>query len=255
MPIRQAFAWWSFARSGIAPEALIRAAAEIGYAGIEMVPEEHWAMLRDHGLTMVSFAAHRIHEPGLNEPAAFADVEKAILAALARAVDWSIPYVICFSGNREGRDDAASAPIVAEHLRRLAPAFAGTGVTLVLELLNSNVDHPDYQADHAAWGAEICAAVDAPEVKLLYDVYHMQIMEGDLIRAIRAHHGLIGHYHTAGNPGRNDLDADQEINYPAVIRAIAETGHTGFIGHEFTPKGEVVAALRAAFDLTERALG
>ena len=254
MPIRQAFAWGGFAKSGIAPEALIRGAAEIGFAGIEMVPKEHWPLLRDQGLTMVSLAGHPLNAPGLNDPAAFAAVEKATLASLADAVAWNIPYVICFSGFRESRDDETSAPIVAEHLKRLAPAFEETEVTLVMELLNSKVNHPDYQADHTGWGAAVCARVNSPRVKLLYDIYHMQIMEGDLIRTIRENHGAIAHYHTAGNPGRNDLDADQEINYPAVIRAVAATGHAGYIGHEFSPKGEPLAALRAAFELTERAL-
>ena len=254
MSIRQAFAWAGFAQTGIAPEALIRGAAEIGFAGIEMVPKEYWPALRDHGLTMVSIAGHPLNAPGLNEPTAFATVEKSVLTALAQAVEWRIPYVICFSGNREGRDDEEAATTVAEHLKRLAPAFEKTDVTLVLELLNSKVNHPDYQADHTAWGAAICAEVNSPRVKLLYDIYHMQIMEGDLIRTIRENRGAIAHYHTAGNPGRNDLDADQEIYYPAVIRAVAETGHAGYIGHEFSPKGEVLPALRSAFELTRKAL-
>ncbi len=255
MPIRQSFSWNGFAQTGIGPDTLISGAAEIGFGGIEMAPKEHWPALRNAGLTMVSITGHRLAGGGLNDPAAFQEVERSILAALDDAIEWGIPYVICFSGNRDGRTDDAAAPIVTDHLRRLAPVFERAGITLVLELLNSKVNHRDYQADHTAWAARVCEKVGSPRVRLLYDIYHMQIMEGDLIRTIRDNHGAIAHYHTAGNPGRNDLDAEQEINYPAVIRAIAATGHDGYIGHEFSPKGEALAALRAAFDLTERALG
>jgi hydroxypyruvate isomerase len=137
----------------------------------------------------------------------------------------------------------------AEGLRRVALAAEDAGVNLVLELLNSKVDHPDYQCDHTAWGVEVCGMVGSPRVKLLYDIYHMQVMEGDLMRTIAAHHASIGHYHTAGNPGRRDLDDEQELNYPAIIRAIADTGYDGYIGHEFVPKGDSIAAMKAAFDL------
>ena len=120
-------------------------------------------------------------------------------------------------------------------------------MTLVLELLNSKVDHPDYQADRTAWGVQVCRAVGSPRVKLLYDIYHMQIMEGDIIRTIQAAHPFIGLYHTAGNPGRNDLDDEQELYYPAILRSIRATGYTGYIGHEFIPKGDPAAALHTTF--------
>jgi hydroxypyruvate isomerase len=137
--------------------------------------------------------------------------------------------------------------VTAGALRRLAPFAEDAGVTLALELLNSKVDHPDYQADRTAWGAQVCQAVGSPRVKLLYDIYHMQIMEGDVIRTIRAFHPLIGFYHTAGNPGRNDLDETQELNYPAILKAIKDTGYTGYIAHEFIPKADPVAAIRGVF--------
>ena len=121
----------------------------------------------------------------------------------------------------------------------------------MLELLNSKVDHPDYQADHTAWGLQVCRIVSSPRVKLLYDIYHMQIMEGDIIRTIRANHGMIGEYHTAGNPGRHELDQFQEINYPPILQAIKETGYSGYIAHEFVPKGDPIASLRTAFQQCE----
>ena len=128
-------------------------------------------------------------------------------------------------------------------------------MTLVLELLNSKVDHPDYQCDKTLWGVKVCQMVDSPAVKLLYDIYHMQIMEGDIVRTIQDYHPYFGHYHTAGNPGRNDLDDEQEIFYPPIFRAIEATGYDGYIGHEFIPKGDPGAALKAAFDLTIESVG
>ena len=165
------------------------------------------------------------------------------------AAQWNIPNLICFSGNRGGLDDATGAEITAENLRAVAKMAEDAGVTLVLELLNSKVDHPDYQCDKTAWGVQVCRMVDSPRVRLLYDIYHMQIMEGDIIRTIRENHANFGHYHTAGNPGRNEIDASQELNYPAIVRAIAETGYTGYVAQEFIPTGDPVVALQAAFDL------
>jgi hydroxypyruvate isomerase len=254
MPIRQSFSWNGFASTGIAPDKLIAGAAAIGYAGIEMVPPEFWPAIRDAGMGLVTLTGHKLAPAGLNSREAFPEIEAAVHASLENAVAWRIPYVICFSGNRTDKGPDEAAAITAEHLRKLAPAFEGAGITLILELLNSKVNHRNYEADHTAWGASVCAMVGSPRVKLLYDIYHMQIMEGDLIRIIRENRQAIAHYHTAGNPGRNDLDADQEINYPAVIRAIAGAGHDGFIGHEFMPKGDALDALRAAYQVTANAL-
>ncbi len=133
----------------------------------------------------------------------------------------------------------------------MARAAEDAGVNLVVELLNSKVNHKDYQCDHTAWGVRVCEQVASPRVKLLYDIYHMQIMEGDLIRTIREHHAHFGHYHTGGNPGRNELDETQEIYYPPVIRAIQETGYDGYVGHEFIPKGDPIAAIEAAYALCD----
>jgi hydroxypyruvate isomerase len=163
----------------------------------------------------------------------------------------AIPNLICFSGRRAGLGDAEGAEITAEGLRRVAPAAEAAGVTLVLELLNSKIDHPDYQCDHTRWGAEVCRMVSSPRVKLLYDIYHMQVMEGDIIGTLRRHNDLIGHYHTAGVPGRHEIDGTQELNYPAILRAIAATGYSGYVGQEFLPQGDPGMALKAALDLCD----
>lgn len=242
--IAQSVAWWCFVPGHFTPEAFVRAVAEAGYAAIDLAPEAHWPLVKAHGLQLSAIAGHTSITLGLNRRDQHARIEAELRAALAQAEAWGIPNLICFAGSREGADEAAAAAITAEGLRRVAPAAEAAGVTLVLELLNSRVDHPGYQADHTAWGVEVCRQVDSPRVRLLYDIYHMQIMEGDLIRTVQAAQPWIAHYHTAGNPGRHEPDAAQEIAYPAVWRAIAATGYRGYIAHEFIPRGEALAALR-----------
>jgi hydroxypyruvate isomerase len=162
--------------------------------------------------------------------------------------------MIVFSGNRNGQDDKTGAEVTAETLRAVAPLAESAGVNLVLELLNSRVDHPDYQCDKTLWGVSVIEMVESPRVKLLYDIYHMQIMEGDVIRTIQDHHQHFAHYHTAGNPGRHDLDEEQELYYPPIFRAISATGYTGFVTHEFIPKGDPSEAMQVTFDLTRNSL-
>jgi hydroxypyruvate isomerase len=144
--------------------------------------------------------------------------------------------VICFPGNREGMSDEQGLENCAIGLKRLLPLAEKLGVTMVMELLNSKVDHPDYMCDHTAWGVELCKRIGSGNFKLLYDIYHMQVMEGDVIATIRASHEFISHYHTGGVPGRNEIDGTQELNYPAIMRAIAATGYQGFVGQEFIPQ-------------------
>jgi hydroxypyruvate isomerase len=248
---RQSFSWDGFIRAGsVTPEALVRAAAEIGYAGIDLVEEAHWHLIRDHGLEIVSITGHALSPEGLNRRENLPAIADDIRARLDLAVRWNIPYLLCFSGNRvPGVDEITAAEIAAENLLSLVEIVKGSGVTLLLELLNSKVQGRDYQADNSAWGVRVCQRVASPQVRLLYDIYHMQIMEGDIIATIRQQHGWFGHYHTAGVPGRHDLDDAQELNYPAILRAILETGYEGWIAHEFFPRGDPIAALKAAYDV------
>ncbi len=251
--LKQSFTYWSFAKPGTDPETLLRRAAEIGYDGVELLDEALFPLAKAMGLEVVTHRAHAHIEVGLNRRENHNTIVRETEAALELAERWKIPNLICFSGNREGRNDDEGAEITAEGLNRLAPLAESAGVTLLLELLNSRVDHPDYQADHTAWGLSVLEQVGSERIKLLYDIYHMQIMEGNLIRTIRAHHGAFGHLHTAGNPGRHELDGAQEINYPAVFRAVAETGWSGFIGHEFVPTREAEDGLREAYNLVLQA--
>jgi len=248
--IRQSLAWWCFGRSLPADE-LIARAAELGYAGVEMCPQDLWRKVRDGGLKIITEGGHQSLSDGLNNLGNHDRIEREIEAKLALAQQWEIPALIVFSGNRNGLSDAQGMENTTRGLQRVAKAAEDAGVTLVLELLNSKVDHHDYQCDHTAWGVEVCKAVNSPRVKLLYDIYHMQIMEGDVIRTIRDNIQHIGHFHTAGNPGRHELDETQELYYPAICRAIAATDYDGYLGQEFSPRGDPSAALEHAFKVCD----
>jgi hydroxypyruvate isomerase len=241
-----AVAWWCLVPQKLTPEAFIAAAVDLGYSGIELAPEDQWSRIREAGLELATIRGHDSLPDGFNKRENHDRIEREINENLALAQQWGVPALICFSGNRDGLDDEAGAANTAEGLQRVAKAAEDAGVTLVLELLNSKVNHPDYQCDRTEWGVKVCNWVASPRVKLLYDIYHMQIMEGDLIRTIEQHHRAIGHYHVAGNPGRHEPDETQEINYPAVYRAIQATEYDGYLGMEFVPQGDPVASLKAA---------
>jgi len=253
--ILQSFAWWSFYRPHTDPAALLRAAADIGYAGVDLIDEALWPLARSFGLQIAAVNGHASITHGLNDPAQHRRIEREVLANLRLAEQHAVPNLIVFSGNRHGTGEQPGHDACVEVLRTLAPHAEDAGVTLVLELLNSRIDHPGYQADRTDWGVGVVEAVASARVKLLYDVYHMQIMEGDLIRTIGRQQAHIAHYHTAGNPGRHDLDDQQEIQYGPVLRAIRDTEFGGFVAHEFIPSGDPVTALRRTFGLCQAHLG
>lgn len=240
--------WWSFVDRGLTAQELISAAAALGFDGIELADEALWPTIAAAGLAIASHRGHGTIEAGLNRREHHDRIVREIVTNLEHAQRWNIPVLICFSGNRDGLSDVAGIENTALGLSRLAPAAEEAGVTLALELLNSKIDHPDYQCDRTAWGLEVVARVASPRVKLLYDVYHMQVMEGDLVRTIERHSDAFAHYHVAGNPGRHEPDRSQEIAYPAVYAAIAATDHTGYVGMEYFPRGDLVASLGAALD-------
>lgn len=254
MPLRQSFAWWTFAGRGIADADLLQRAKAIGYEAVELIGEDLFGAASDAGLAIAAHLGQRSLDCGWNDLANHAGLEAELQDALALAVRHGIPNLIVFSGSRVGsRTDEEGKEHMAAGLARTAPAAEAAGVMLLLEILNSKIDHPGYECDTSTWGLDVCRRVGSPAVKLLYDIYHVQVMEGDLIRTIESSYADFGHYHTAGNPGRHDLDDTQEINWPPVLRAIARTGFAGYVGHEFIPKGDPIAALQAAFDLCRRA--
>ena len=246
--INQSVCFGPFTRGDVSPEQVIREAGKIGYKSVEMLDEEYWDLVRENGMAIAIFIGHKSLPDGLNKRENHDRIEEELLQNIELAAANDIPGLICFSGNREGKSDEEGLDNTIEGLSRVKKAAEEKDITLCIELLNSKVNHPDYQCDHTAWGVEVCKEVNSPRVRLLYDIYHMQIMEGDIIRTIKDNIDYIGHIHTAGNPGRNDLDEAQEIYYPAIMGAIAETVYNLFVGHEFTPKDDTLAAMKAAFD-------
>ncbi|MDE0021199.1 MAG: TIM barrel protein [Candidatus Poribacteria bacterium] len=247
--IKQSVVWWCAARGGIDHADLIKRAAKMGYSSVEMSGPDVWPLIHDAGMEIAIVGGHGTLTNGLNKPENHDRIEDELSKNIEIAAQNRIPSLIAFSGNRNGLPDDEGIDICAEGLNRVKKLAEEKNIVVCVELLNSKADHPDYQCDHTAWGVELCKKVDSPNVKLLYDIYHMQIMEGDLIRTIRENIDHIGHFHTAGNPGRNDMDETQEIYYPPIMRAVAETDYDGYVGHEFIPKGDLFSALQAAHDL------
>ena len=236
----------------------LSALVDIGFPAVEIWQrDEHLdelaTLCQQRGLAIVSMVGHASIEMGLNDPAQHERIESELRESIDVAARYGIPGIICFSGSRRvGTDEASDIAATVKGFRRIAPYAEAKGVNLNLELLNSKIDHAGYQCDHAAWGVAVCTQVDSPRVKLLYDIYHMQIMEGDIIRAIRENIRWIGHFHTAGVPGRKDIDASQELNYGAICEAIAATDYDLYLGHEFQPRGDVLLALRTAYAICDK---
>ncbi len=223
----------------IALDDLARAASAMGLSSVELLEPDEFESVTRHGL--ICAMTNAPGDPTTRLTKGFNRVENHAwliplytnhIMTVARA---GFPNLICFSGNRGGISDNEGLENCAIGIRALTPLAESAGVTLCMELLNSKVDHHDYQCDHTAWGATLVRRVDSPRFRLLYDIYHMQIMEGDVIRNIRQYHESIAHYHTGGVPGRHEIDEGQELNYPAIMRAIRDTGFSGHVAQEFIP--------------------
>ena len=233
---------------------LSQMARELGLDSVELLEPDEWAVPKRYGLTCAMGYA-TVPNPNTRLTQGFNRVENHVwlIPAYQRAIPLAaaagVPNVICFSGNRGGLDDVVGRETCARGLAPLIPLAERHGVTLCMELLNSRQDHPDYQCDHTTWGVALVKQLASERFKLLYDIYHMQIMEGDVIRTITDNHRYIGHYHTGGVPGRHEIDSSQELNYPAVMRAIAESGFTGYVAQEFVPTRDPRASLAEAVRL------
>jgi hydroxypyruvate isomerase len=258
MRIKQSICYPIFRPKDMSLDDLFRTAAEIGYAAVELWERgddlnEVVETAKRYGLAVASMSGHDSLPDGLNKRSNHERIEAELRKSIDIAAEYGIPGLICFSGNRQPfQSERKAIDAVADGFRRIAPYAEEKGVNLNMELLNSKVNHPGYQCDHTAWGVAVCEKVNSPRVKLLYDIYHMQIMEGDVIRTIRDNIRWIGHFHTAGTPGRNDMDDTQELNYAGICRAIAGTGYPYYVGHEFVPKGDLIDALRHAFALCDQ---
>ncbi len=235
--IRHSLCRWTF--HSVPLEELCLHVKPLGIESIELTTPDEWPILRKHGLTC-AVATHRNVSltKGFNNPQYHAQLQVTYRQLIDQAADAGIGQVIVFSGNRNGINDAEGLEYCAQGLDPLVKQAERRGVRIIMELLNSKVDHPDYQCDHTSWGVALVDKIGSPQFKLLYDIYHMQIMEGDIIATITQFKDYIAHYHTAGVPGRHEIDHTQELNYPAIMRAIADTGFKGFVAQEFIPKSE-----------------
>ena len=234
-------------------EDLCKAAREMGLKGIDLLNPPEWQTAIDHGLEVsLSFGSPLGITKGFNDPALHDQLLKDYQDLIPKAADLGLKRIIVFSGNRNGLDDQSGVENCAKGLDPVVRLAEKHNITLVMELLNSKLDHADYQCDRTPWGVDLVKKVGSERFKLLYDIYHMQIMEGDVIRTIRDYQDYIDHYHTGGVPGRNEINETQELYYPAIMQAIVETGFTGFVAQEFIPKGpDPLASLKEGVSICD----
>jgi hydroxypyruvate isomerase len=248
--IRQSVSRWCYQK--IPLDELARYAAQIGLRAVDLLQPAEYEIPRRYGLLCsMAYAGGGEIKSALNRTENHAAIEQAFRTNIPKAAAAQVPNVITFSGNRAGMSDDEGARNTIAGLNRVKKIAEDHGVTICLELLNSKHDHPDYMCDHTAWGVRVVQEVNSPNVKLLYDIYHMQIMEGDLIETIRKNIQWIAHFHTGGVPGRHELDGTQEVQWDGVMRAIADIGFKGYVAHEFVPTADPLDSLRKAVDLCD----
>lgn len=245
---------WTYGDLSI--EELCQTVKKLGFSAIDLVGPEDWPVLKRYGIhsSMCNGAEISLTD-GFIHLELHDELEKRYLKHIDLVADAGYTNLICFSGNARGMSPETGLSNAVAGLKRILPHAEKRGVVIFMELFNSKVDHPDYMADNSAWGVELCKRLDSRHFSLLYDIYHMQINEGDIIRTIRDYHPYFGHYHTAGVPGRHEIDDTQELNYPAIARAIKETGFNGYLAQEFIPTPETKAlrieSLRQAIEICD----
>jgi len=247
--IKQSVCQWCY--GGVSFDDLAAHTAKIGLAGFDLADPGQWPALKKHGLICTMTPTHGIGK-GLNRKENHQECLAIIRKRIEETADAGFPNVICFSGNREGMDDMEGLKNCETALKQVAGLAEQKKVTICMELLNSKRDHKDYMCDRTHWAVELVKRVGSPRVKALYDIYHMQVQEGDVIATIRESAQYIGHYHTAGVPGRNEFDESQELYYPSICKAIVATGFTGYMGQEFIPKQkDKLASLTKAVEVCD----
>ena len=249
--LKQSVCRWCYAK--IPLRDFFKSVSDIGLTAVDLLQEDEWPIAAEYGLmcSMGQIKGTGTIPDALNVRANHDAIAQNFERGIPLAVKHKVPNVITFFGNRRGLSDQEGIDNCVAGLNRVKKIAEDHGVTICVELLNSKVDHKDYQGDHTAFGVAVMKAVASPRVKLLYDIYHMQIMEGDLIRTIRDNREYIAHFHTGGVPGRNELDDTQEVNWRTVADAIADLGFEGYFAHEFIPKRDPMTSLREAVDLCE----
>jgi hydroxypyruvate isomerase len=249
--IRHAVCRWCY--NGIPLDEFCHATRQMGISAIDLVGPKDWPTLQKHGLhsSMCNGAEINLTD-GWNDTRFHETLVRNYTEMIPLVAKAGYTNLICFSGNRRGKDDETGWKNCSEGLKKIMGIAEKHHVLIVMELLNSRVDHADYQCDHTAWGVELVKRIGSPNFKLLYDIYHMQIDEGDVIRTIQNNHTHIAHYHTGGVPGRHEIDHTQELNYPAIMQAIVNTGFTGFVAQEFIPSWpDKLAALRKGIEICD----
>jgi hydroxypyruvate isomerase len=228
------------------------AVKQFGIESVELLNPADWPVVQQLGLTCAMANGTTTIPKGFNRLEHHAGYVPSMIERIKQCADAGIPSVIVFSGNRDGMPDEQGLENCVVGLKQIVGEAEKRGVTVCMELLNSRVNHKDYMCDRTEWGVELCKRVGSDRFKLLYDIYHMQIMEGDVIATIKRHHEYIAHYHTAGVPGRHELDENQELFYPAIVRAIIDTGYKGYLGQEFIPVGkDPLASLRHGVEVCD----
>jgi hydroxypyruvate isomerase len=252
--IRQGVTQGVFAR-GTSLEDGCREASRLGIVAFDLIGPNDWPTLRKHGLvpSMYPLGPGGTIADALNRKENHVRIEQSLRAAIDEAARANVPNIITFSGNRRGMADTEGADNCVAFLNAIKAHAEDKGVTICMELLNSKVNHRDYMFDHMAWGVDVMKRVSSPRVKILYDIYHAQIMDGDIVRTIRDNIQWIGHFHTGGNPGRHEIDDTQELNYRSVMQAIADVSFTGFVSHEYTPTQghDPIATLAKAIEICD----
>ena len=251
--LKQSVCFWCFEPMDL--DTLARNAAAMGIRSVELVPPEQWKTLKKHGLICAIASSHGFVD-GWNHKENHAMCTEKVKAAIDASAAGGCPNVITFSGFRRGMPDDVGLENTVTGLKQVIGYAEKKKINLCLEVLNSRVDiemkgHPDYMCDKVEWAVEVCRRIGSERMKILFDIYHVQIMQGDLITRIKQFHPYIGHYHTAGVPGRNEIDETQEINYRAIFKTIAETGYTGYVAHEFIPTRDPMQSLREAVALCD----
>ncbi|MCC6588019.1 MAG: TIM barrel protein [Bryobacterales bacterium] len=248
--LKQAVTRGCFGRN-MAFDDMARHAARLGATGFDLIAEPDWPILKKYGLIPTMAPGAGNIKDALNRTENHARLEKDMHTNLDKAAAGGVPNVITFSGNRMGMPDAPAIDNCVAFLNKVKAHAEDKQVTICMEYLNSKVNHADYQFDNIAFGVEVCKRVNSPRVKLLYDIYHAQIMEGDIIRTIRTHIQWMGHFHTAGNPGRHEFDDTQEMNYRGIATAIADLGFKGWLAHEYSPLKDPLESLDTAMRICD----
>jgi hydroxypyruvate isomerase len=251
--IKQSVCQWCFQPMDL--DTLARNAAAMGIRSVELVPPDQWPILKKHGLVCAMTSSHSFVD-GWNRKENYAMCTEKVKAAIDATAAAGFPNVITFSGFRKGMADDVGMDNTVAGLKQVVGYAEKKNVNLCFEVLNSRVNvemkgHPDYMGDKVEWAVEVCRRIGSKRMKILFDIYHIQIMQGDIITRIRQFHEYVGHYHTAGVPGRNEIDSTQEINYAPIFKAIAETHYAGYVAHEFIPTRNPMQTLREAVTLCD----